>query len=101
MMTYPNSREKTFAKNMNQWYLRYSKQMEKILKILLPLIYLPNFQKNCQKFIIPKTLIGLGIEEINGENKVHDIVQYSYKKLEKLLSSQMKNFTFHQRLKNF
>jgi hypothetical protein len=57
---------------MNQWYLRYSKQMEKILKILLPLIYLPNFQKNCRKFIIPKTLIGLGIAEINGENKVHD-----------------------------
>ena len=71
-MTYPNSREKALAKNMNQWYLRYSKQMEKIFEILLPLIYLPNSQENCQKFIIQKTLIGLGIEEINGVNKVHD-----------------------------
>ena len=72
MMTYPNSREKTFAKNMNQWYLRYSKQIEKIFEIFLPLIYLPNFQKNCQKFINQKALIGLGIAKINGENKVHD-----------------------------
>ena len=58
---------------MNKWDLKYSKQMETILKILLSLIHLPNFQKNCPKFITAKAIIGHGIPEIKGANKTHDV----------------------------
>jgi hypothetical protein len=53
-MTYPNSREKTFAKNMNQWYLSYLKQMEKIFEILLPLIS-AKFSEKLSKIYNPKS----------------------------------------------